>query len=234
MAREWALRGVSEEELKPHPKPEPPKTPRGKFENYWYHYKWHTIAAVAISIVLTVMIWQLVTRDDPDYRLVIATDSYFSQQAVDKLEAAFEAYGRDIDGDGKVEVFAEVLTLGGDMQYGMANKTKLIAHLTAADTMFFAFDKKTLEENIKSQEKDGFKFFAPIDVEVDGLEDEGRYWNWKNSPLRDDKAMEGTPKDLYFGVRSISGTSDKKSSKELHEQSMELLRAFLTDKKPKE
>ena len=115
-----------------------------------------------------------------------------------------------------------VLTLGGDMRRN-GNKTKLINAFDGCRHDVFAFDKKTLEENIKSQEKDGFKFFAPIDVEVDGLEDEGRYWNWKNSPLRDDKAMEGTPKDLYFGVRSISGTSDKKSSKELHEQSMELL-----------
>lgn len=234
MAREWALRGVSEEELKPHGKPEPPKTPRGKFDNYWYHYKWHTIVVIAISIVLTVMIWQLVTRDNPDYRLVIATNSYVPQQAADTLEAAFEEYGRDIDGDGKVEMSVEVIMLGGDMQYGMANQTKLIAHLSTADVMLFAFDKKTLEDNIKAREKDGFKFFAPIDVEVDGLEDEGRYWNWKDSPLQDDKVMEGMPKDLYFGVRSISGTSDKKSSKKLYDQSMELLRAFLTDKKPKE
>ena len=39
MARDMYLVGVSEDELKPDPKPEGPKTPKGKWDNYWYHYK---------------------------------------------------------------------------------------------------------------------------------------------------------------------------------------------------
>ena len=34
LAREMYLVGVSEEELRPDPKPEGPKTPRGKWENF--------------------------------------------------------------------------------------------------------------------------------------------------------------------------------------------------------
>jgi len=41
--------------------------------------------------------------------------------------------------------------------------------------------------------------------------------------------MAGLPEDLYFGVRDISGSTDKKS-KEVYEQSMELIKAFLTKK----
>ena len=70
MAREWLLRGVNEEELWPRPKTEPPKTPKGWFENFWYHYKWHSIAAVA-AVVLSVLIAQSIRKDDPDYLLFL-------------------------------------------------------------------------------------------------------------------------------------------------------------------
>lgn len=228
MAREWALRGLSEEELKPSPKIESPQTPKGKFENYWYHYKWHTIGGVLLSIVLTVMIWQLATRDNPDYRLAIVTNGYMSDAAREKIETTFQKYGRDIDGDGKTEVSAEVLTLGADGQYAMANRTKFIAYLSAGDVMFFAFDKQTYESDVLTLEKEGFKFFDKLGIEADGVEEQGRYWNWKDSALRKDKVMEGTPEDMYFGVRSVSGTSENKSSKKMHDQCLELLKAFLT------
>lgn len=61
MAREMYLVGVDEEELKPPAPPEQPKTPKGKWENFWYHYKWHTLGIAAAVIVLTVLIVQLAT-----------------------------------------------------------------------------------------------------------------------------------------------------------------------------
>lgn len=69
------LVGVDEEELKPDPKPEGPKTPKGKWENYWYHYKWHTIGALFIVVVLAITIGQMVNRDDPDYTIMLVTEN---------------------------------------------------------------------------------------------------------------------------------------------------------------
>ena len=54
MARDMYLVGVSEDELKPDPKPEGPKTPKGKWDNYWYHYKWHTLGAIAVVVVCNI------------------------------------------------------------------------------------------------------------------------------------------------------------------------------------
>lgn len=54
MAREMYLVGVDEDELKPPEPPKQPKTPKGKWENFWYHYKWHTIAIAAAALVITV------------------------------------------------------------------------------------------------------------------------------------------------------------------------------------
>ncbi|MDD2361985.1 MAG: hypothetical protein PHH84_03365 [Oscillospiraceae bacterium] len=230
MAREWALRGMSEEELAPPPKPEPPKTPRGKIENYWYHYKWHTIAAVLIIIVSSVLIGQIVTKDSPDYTVVLATQNYVSDITRERLESELEAYGRDIDGDGKVEVMIDAISFTADTQYGLANSTKFIAHLAAADIMLFIIDKESYDSKIANTEVDGYLFFTPIGVQVTGLEGDGRYWNWKEDAIRKDEAMQGMPENLFFGVRSVGGTSEKEDSKKIHEQSLELLRAYLTKK----
>ena len=62
MSREWVLAGVSEEELQPPPPPEQPKTPKGKWENYWYHYKWHTIGALAALVVVMMIVVQRIAE----------------------------------------------------------------------------------------------------------------------------------------------------------------------------
>ena len=65
MAREWLLRGVKPEELQRTTAPEQPATPRGKWENYWYHYKWHTLGGVFLVAVLAVMLGHLLVRNTP-------------------------------------------------------------------------------------------------------------------------------------------------------------------------
>lgn len=230
MAREWALRGLSEEDLRPNPKLEPPKNPKGKLENFWYHYKWHTIAFIAVTVVLSVLIAQMVKKNDPDYFIIFATQNYVPSTATDKIKAELETYGRDIDGDGKVEVmFDSIWFANNDHQTGMANQMKFVAHLSAVDSVFFILDKQSYEQLIAIHEKDDYKFFAPIEADVDGIEDDGRLWNWKYSELRKDPNLKGLPDDLYFGVRDISDSS-RKGTKEMYEQSIQLLNAFITKK----
>ena len=227
MARERYLVGVSEEELRPDPKPEGPKTPKGKLENYWYHYKWHTIGGLFAAIVLIVTIGSMLSRNDPDYTLLMVTQNYYSEVAYDKLEAELSKYGSDLDGDGVVEVSIQPIYLndtGSEM--GLAQRTKLTAHLAAGDIMFFAFDAKSFEETIISQQTDDFRFFAPLDVPSDAINTEQNYYNWKSDAVRGDEAIKTLPEDLYFGVRVASGTAKK--GVEMNEQCMALLKAFIT------
>ena len=214
MAREMYLVGVSEEELRPDPKPEGPKTPKDKLSNFWYHYKWPVIIGGIVLVFLAILIGQMVTRDDPDYNLVLATEKYVDQASADRLAEELQAYGRDLDGDGKVEVAVETLVTGDATQMGMANKTKLMAHLSSGDVMFFVFDKASEEGTIEPQLKDGL------------------YWNWKDDPLRGLEELSGLPENLYFGVRDATGTAASQKSQQMHADCMELLNNFLTKTTP--
>ena len=234
MAREMYLVGVSEEELRPDPKPEGPKTPKDKLSNFWYHYKWAVIIGAVVAVFLVVLIVQLVTRDDPDYRVLLATEEMMSDAWADVLGEELAAYGRDIDGDGKVEVDVETLFTGSQDQFGMANQTKLMAHLSAGDVMFFVFDKATYDRMIVPQLTEGYQFYQTIGLDVEGISEDGRYWNWKDDPMRSLQGLDQLPEDLYFGVREAGGTAASEKSEQMNKEAMELLQNFLTKTVPAE
>lgn len=228
MAREIYLAGVSEEELRPEPKTEGPKTPKGKWENYWYHYKWPTILITATVIVLAVMFYQIFSKDNPDYLVVLVTKDVVTDNVSDKLAAELQSYGRDVDGNGKVEVQVEAISVDNNSQVGIINKQKLLAHFSAGDAMFFIFDKQSYDDNITALQSDGGQFFSKLDVQADGLESNGYYWNWKNDPMREDSELSTLPEDMYFGVRDVSGTASNKDSEKMHDECLKLLEAYIT------
>lgn len=230
MARDMYLVGVDEEELKPDPKPEGPKTPKGKWENYWYHYKWHTIGALFIVVVLAITIGQMVNRDDPDYTIMLVTENGVPEGAVQRFAAELEAVGRDLDGDGKVEVQVMPITMGQG-QLAAASAQQMVVHIAAADVLFFAFEPAYYEQYVTKNTTEEYQFLAKIGVEDTGIFDDGRAWNWKNYTRRTQDALlsEYMPEDLYFGVRDAVGAADKKDAVKMRDECLELLRAFITD-----
>lgn len=228
MARERYLIGVSEDELQPDPKPEEPKGFRGKLSNFWYHYKWPVIVGAVAAVLVTIFVCQIVFRDDPDYFVVLATQNALEPGVAEALTAELQKYGRDVDEDGKVEVLVESLTVGGGSSMSAAGASKLMSHFSTGDAMIFLFDKTTYETNVKPNTSEDFDFYAKLEVPVSGLEDDGRYWNWKDDPLRQQDILKTAPEDLYFGVREATGSADKEKSRQMYETGLELMRAFLT------
>ena len=226
MARERYLVGVSEEELRPDPPP-PPPTPKGKWQNFWFYHKWHVVIGVAVLFVAGVLIGQAVSRSDPDYRLAIATDTYISDTAVAMLEQELSAVGKDLNGDGQVLVQVESLYISdgaNQSQLEIANQTKLMAYLAASDPLFWAMTPSNYEGLLT--QTDNNDLFEVLDLQAAGVSEDGRYWNWKDSPLLQKEEMEVVPEDLYFGVRTVNADRDKLVRTQ--EECLELLRAYIT------
>ena len=81
-----------------------------KLENFWYHYKWHTIVGIFIVIVAAILITQLFTKTEYDVNIIyagekaIATTS-LSGDGVTELSTitrALEMAGEDYNNDKKV------------------------------------------------------------------------------------------------------------------------------------
>ncbi len=231
MAREWALAGVSEEELAPSPKQEPPKKPLKRWQNFWYHYKWVTLLIAAIVVASGVFIWQMITRDDPDYHIVVVTDEAVNSHQCLFLEYVLEPYGTDVDGDGKVEILVENVFLSSSSvlnQAVVANATKLTGYLTSRDVSLFVLPPSYYEQRIESQIGEGDVFFDTLPLDVP-LEKDGMVWNWKGSALQ--KEMEkqkiAMPADLYFGVRQPLKNASK-AELERCEQGKAFLQTLIT------
>ena len=228
MARERYLVGVSEEELRPNPPPQLPQTSRGKWQNFWFYHKWHVIVGAAVLVVAVVLIVQTVMRENPDYRLAIATDIYISDSAVQQLEQELSKVGKDLNGDGKILVQADLLYLGDGMnnsQLEVANRTKMIAYLASNEPLFWAMAPKMYDELLAEAEYE--PVFALLNLEAEGVSADGRYWNWKDSELLQKEEMEGVPEDLYFGVRVVNESNDKLVQSQT--EALDLLRAYITN-----
>lgn len=72
-------------------------------ENFWYHYKWHTIVALFFAVLLTVLIVQLAGREKYDISVIYSGPAKLDGGKLEKISAAFtELMDEDYNGDGKI------------------------------------------------------------------------------------------------------------------------------------
>ncbi len=233
MARERYLVGVKPEELIYTPPPPPPSTPKGKLQNFWYHYKWVTLGVAAAVIIGTILTVQAVTRVRPDYLICMVMKEPISQSAVDFLEAELTALGEDLNGDGKVKVTLQPLNIADENgATAQTAKQSVLGHIVARDVLLFAFTPKYYEESLAPAMRDGEKFFTKLDAADAGLSQDSTYWNWKGSSAFSNAAMTHATygplveKELYWGVRATSEKVSEKDRAEF-ESHKRLLEAFM-------
>lgn len=76
-------------------------TPRQWIENYWYHYKWPTLAGILVLFVLLVCVVQCATRVSPDVLMMYSGPKSLSFDAISQLEASVvSVMGEDYNQDG--------------------------------------------------------------------------------------------------------------------------------------
>ena len=240
MARERYLVGVSDEELQ-YTSPSTPLTPKGKWQNMWYHHKWGILGGTFALVVATVLIVQLVTRVKPDYYITMATTSYIPEAVTDAWKEELLPYGKDLNGDGKVSIQLQAFNVQKDDEYtqlGVNNRQAIMAQLAAGDVMIFAFAPSFYESFIGGME-DGFSFFVPLGIEHEGIQKNDTAFAFDLSgfakqqwPDYTEEEIEALlPDDVLVGVRVVT-ESAKDEQKQAQHEHLELLRRYITKTKP--
>lgn len=91
-----------------------------KLDNFWYHYKWHTVAILLILIVVTVSTLQMCRREKYDIHIMYAGDEGISkldppdEPEYTKLLTAIKQVCADYDGDGEVVINLNTLFCPSD------------------------------------------------------------------------------------------------------------------------
>lgn len=73
-------------------------------ENYWYHYKWHTVFGVAGVILVIVLIVQLASKVNYDALFMYVGDDNISATEHTEIVKALEKNCTDITENGKIEI----------------------------------------------------------------------------------------------------------------------------------
>ena len=85
-----------------------------KLENFWYHYKWHTIIGVFALCTLAVCISQCSSRREPDAMIMFAGN--FKVATETGLQPVENVMSGDYNGDGekRADIFQLVLVISGE------------------------------------------------------------------------------------------------------------------------
>lgn len=144
---------ISEEEtdIKKEDQPQKKYTLSEKLSNFFYHYKWHTIAGAMALGLLIFLIHDYVTAERPDIQaMYIATDydmSYYAGQ----LTPLWSSYTADYNGDGDTIAKLYYIPAGYEdnsqvsMYLAQSDRTKLLGEFQSGTMVIVIGDKSAYQ-----------------------------------------------------------------------------------------
>ena len=200
-----------------------PKTFKEKVQNYWYHYKWHTIIIGFIVVVFGFTFIQFITKTQPDYKIMTAFDKYMPYSVTQTMGEYLENFGEDVNGDGEVVVEIYDISTSPDKQIQTSNSAKLMAELQNGEIMLFIVDEYYFD---KLNDIEVFEKLADFNAK------DGFAYNLLGTTFADainTIEPEYVVNDFYIAKRVVKGTSFEKIEKsvEFEKQAKELLDKFI-------
>lgn len=214
------LKKMQHGEMKAPPKPSEvaivPKTPKEKWDNFWFQYKWYVIAITAVTVILAVLITQCATRTKYDLEVVYFTYTAVLDEQTGKIADYLADYAEDINGDGEINVQVVNVSFSdksGDSQYKYTMLTKLQAMIAGDENAILYIT-----------DSESYKY-------LDGLTENGLF---DGEPIKlGDKFYSATeseqlgklPEGLLISCRRISDTvlEGKKGAAEAYENALKLI-----------
>lgn len=219
------LKKMQKGDMAPEPKPSEvavlPKTFKEKLQNYWFHFKWHTIGIVFTLIVLIVLITQCSGRTNWDMQVIYFTYTPAIDNQTDMIGDYLESISKDINGDGEVNISVVNCSVPDGNHNSQYNRTvlmKLQAMITAEPTaMLYITDS----ESVKYFENDALSnIFDTEQVQF------GEDFYEKTTT-----ELGKLPEHLQIACRRISETmleKDEKAAK-VHEEAINIISKLQKD-----
>lgn len=200
---------------------EKPQGAKNKYENFMYHYKWLLVAVIIGICIISVFIYDLVTKVDYDYTIMMAGSFYADGEDIDTIAENIQLYATDLNGNGSIDVNINPITISthenADPEMQSANQMKLMAELAAQTSYIYIFDDSIYESIFKDQ-----GLFLPI--EYNGQKTD-------KIPVDNNKIFKGTKMEsnnLYIGVFDNTQDNIKKEKQlEYYNASLELFNEII-------
>lgn len=114
-----------------------------RISNFWYHNKIILIFIAFLIVVIGFIVYDTITREKPDITVMMIANNGLSARQ-DELEAFFEKYTDDLNGDGKVHVSVMIMPLSeGVDQMQQVYSSKFLAQLQSSQCIIAITDSNT-------------------------------------------------------------------------------------------
>ncbi|MBR3844480.1 MAG: hypothetical protein IKM39_03115 [Clostridia bacterium] len=198
-------------------------------DNYWYHYKWHTIIALFLVVTVGVSVTQCAVKPNYDQSAVLYCDRTVMENTALALEMELTKHSDDLNGDGETLFGVYNVSYDSDgtnpQNAAYANSQKLMVMVSSADYVLYIVDEYGYK---RLMTEDNMQLFETYDFLPDK---EGTAWNWKGSALQETMKDSKLPENLYFCIRKVAGTAaqgDEDAIKRA-EHAAELLQNLIKD-----
>ena len=226
-----------------------------KLENFWYYYKWHSIAALFLVICIVVCSLQMCTKEAVDFNIMYASGSEISRKSVDgdtpaynRVVSAFDKYVEDADGDGSKNIaFTTYFILSPDeikeientpdkeVNYAlMSSDTDALSARFGVGDYYLCFVSEYVYEQYRGT--DDLSVFAPIRGYAPEGDNELEYYSdyairldstplYKNNPA----IRENMPADTLVTIQIKRVVGVGKDNDEKYARAEEVLRKMLSE-----
>ena len=238
--------------------------PKSKFrlwmENFIYHYKWHSIAAIFLILVILFCILQTCGRVDFDSYILYAGGKNLRAANTDSYQTVYDALGRyvsDFDGDGNrhlsfrdiylpsAEEIEEVKESGVGVNYSILQENDELfrQNMLFGDFYICFISERLYNEWTADAKNNPFRPIAeylPEDAKIAESEDDSGYLlaseygvYLKSLPSAARPGLKTLPDDTVVCIRKLVGFSDvKKKTQQAYSDAEHTFRLILADKTP--
>ncbi len=214
------LKKMQTGEMAPEPKPSEvailPKTFKEKLQNYWFHFKWHTLVTILSIFMIVFLVSECNAKTDWDMQVVYFTYTPILENQIDLIGEYLEKFSEDINGDGEVNISVVNCSVSENdfnSQYAKNVYTKL-------QTMIFAEEKAILyitdEKSAQYFDVDKLKNF----FQTEHLKLGADFYTATTS-----EELGSLSEGLQISARKVEGTALEKSkkAKEIQHYALKLL-----------
>ena len=223
---------------------------RERVENFWYHYKWHTLISLFFIIVVTICTVQLCQRNSYDVYVMYAGSGELKRMSEvgdfpehQKATSALEKYAADYDGDGKTSVsllplfvttdeeIQDIQSAGKEVNYALIQDNSRVLSNNMLHSTYYVC---VLSEEIFLQycEQEGEVFdkissYCASGVSYDFVNEYGIKLSSLNLYQRD--GIKNLPSDTVVCIRRLGDVSTRfdKASQAEHERAGKFLSEIL-------
>lgn len=215
----------------------PKRFTKGWWEWFWEYYKIHVLAGAFVLLLAGVTIYQAVTKPHYDITVTYMGECSANESQLEQIDTELETVVPDVNGNGKTDVFFQVLTSGSqtqtsvgtsnDAEYTMAIETKKMFELQMGDSFVFVTNKAQMDgwyanELAQDMFTESDSWLTEENKSCERAEGLGEKYFVKvpNTSIFSEVGF-ATGEDLYVAVRVIRENEDKEQAEKIQSASFD-------------